>query len=714
MADLLTQRQDRESLPRPEPLVFKGNPLEYPIWIKSFETFIERKTKDPSERLYYLGRYTAGEAKEAVSGLLTLDNGDAYQKAKNILTSRFGNQFMVADAFRKKINDWPKIVPNDGQGLRKFSDFLEHCNTAMNTIHYLNVLNDPDENQKILKKLPNYLVARWSRVVDRWVAEEELDEEQSEETLQTAKNRAKVGYPPFSEFCKFMKKEARISCNPVTSPQALKGEDKGNEERARSRFQLRERRSPGAGAFATGSQEERGSYQKEKERSNPKGHACLFCKDNHELDVCVPFLKLPLPERRKFVQVKGLCWGCLRWGHVQKECRRRKLCKTCNGRHPSSFHDDSQRYMDKNTNQENSESSSGNLICNMKGHVESASHSLIVPVWLHHKDSPDKKIMVYALLDDQSDACFVTEESLKKLGVNGPEIRLNLSTVLAEETITSQKITGLVVRGVNESTEIPLPRTYTRNIPARRSQIPRPETARKWPHLRRIADHLMPYKDELDVGLLLGINCASAIKLREIIPGNDDDPYTKRTALGWGVIGIVRPRDFKNSGEDDCIGVNRIITREVQFNQKKTCHFALKTHTKEILSPVQVKRMFELDFSEINTEEQTLSYEDRKFIKKTTEGVHQRSDGHYELPLSFKKEPIILPNNKQVALHRLSKLKRRLKTDGRYRKDYLAFMQEIVDRGYAERVPPEEVSLNNGQVWYIPHHGVYHPRSLKR
>ena len=224
----------------------------------------------------------------------------------------------------------------------------------------------------------------------------------------------------------------------------------------------------------------------------------------------------------------------------------------------------------------------------------------------------------------------------------------------------------------------------------------------------------MPYKDDLDVGLLLGINFASAIKPREIIQDNDDDPYAKRTALGWGVIGIVRPRDFKNSGEDDCIGVNRIITREVQFSQKKTCHFALKTHTKEILSPLQVKRMFELDFSEIHTEEQTLSYEDRKFIKKTTEGVHQRSDGHYELPLPFKKEPIILPNNKQVALHRLSKLKRRLKTDGRYRKDYLAFMQEIVVRGYAERVPPEEVFLNNGQVWYIPHHGVYHPKKPEK
>ena len=115
----------------------------------------------------------------------------------------------------------------------------------------------------------------------------------------------------------------------------------------------------------------------------------------------------------------------------------------------------------------------------------------------------------------------------------------------------------------------------------------------------------MPYKDDLDVGLLLGINFASAIKPREIIQDNDDDPYAKRTALGWGVIGIVRPRDFENSGEDDCIGVNRIIACEVQFTQKKTCHFTLKTHTKEILSPLKVKRMFELDFSETNMEEQT-------------------------------------------------------------------------------------------------------------
>ena len=105
IAELLTQRQDKQSLPCPEPEVFRKNPLQYPTWIKSFETFIKRKTKDPSEWLYYLGHYTAGEAKEAVSGLLSLSSTEAYQKASRILTDRFGNQFMVADAFCKKSNN---------------------------------------------------------------------------------------------------------------------------------------------------------------------------------------------------------------------------------------------------------------------------------------------------------------------------------------------------------------------------------------------------------------------------------------------------------------------------------------------------------------------------------------------------------------------------------------------------------------------------------
>ena len=98
------------------------------------------------------------------------------------------------------------------------------------------------------------------------------------------------------------------------------------------------------------------------------------------------------------------------------------------------------------------------------------SHSLIVPVWLYQRGYPEKKELVYALLDDQSDACFVTEEILQKLAISGPQVQLKLSTVLGEDFVACQKINDLVVRGVNENQEVMFPKTYSRKeIPAKLS-----------------------------------------------------------------------------------------------------------------------------------------------------------------------------------------------------------------------------------------------------
>ncbi|XP_067049874.1 uncharacterized protein [Acropora muricata] len=41
-------------------------------------------------------------------------------------------------------------------------------------------------------------------------------------------------------------------------------------------------------------------------------------------------------------------------------------------------------------------------------------------------------------------------------------------------------------------------------------------------------------------------------------------------------------------------------------------------------------------------------------------------------------------------------------------RDYCSFMEEIISSGYAERVPIDETTSK--QVWYIPHHGVYHKK----
>ena len=81
----------------------------------------------------------------------------------------------------------------------------------MKEIMHLKALNDPEENQKMLCKLPRHLADRWTREVDRWLSKEE--QVSSDVGAMTTRSAA---YPPFSFFCIFLKKESRSACNPVT------------------------------------------------------------------------------------------------------------------------------------------------------------------------------------------------------------------------------------------------------------------------------------------------------------------------------------------------------------------------------------------------------------------------------------------------------------------------------------------------------------------
>ena len=419
-----------------------------------------------------------------------------------------------------------------------------------------------------------------------------------------------------------------------------------------------------------------------------------MCKKLHKLEACQQFLKLTLKQRKELVQSKGLCFGCLSWGHISKNCHRKDICKICKKFHPTSLHDSSYKPKKKVPKEKERSEEERNEFdeassCRVDVGVKCSSHSLIVPVSLNHHDNLARTTVVYAVLDDQSDACFIKKGVLEHLGIDGPKVELSLSTVLARELVESQRIDGLVVRGIKEKEAIPLPRTYTRDdIPPKRSQIPRPETAQKWNHLQKITDQLVPYLPGVEIGLLIGINCIRAIKPKEVIPGKDDEPYAQRTTLGWGIVGATDPETSVGNDSENEATCNRISCREVIAAQSnKICHFSTPKKTKELFVPSHVQSMFELDFVEAHESEEYLSAQDKLFLHKVESGIKRCDDGHYEIPLPFKTREVLLPSNRSQALSRLDKLKRRLKNDPQYRKDYLEFMDDLMVKGHAERVP---------------------------
>ncbi|XP_028403950.1 uncharacterized protein LOC114526541 [Dendronephthya gigantea] len=328
----------------------------------------------------------------------------------------------------------------------------------------------------------------------------------------------------------------------------------------------------------------------------------------------------------------------------------------------------------------------------------------IVSVWLYHRDNPGKKVAVYALLDNASGSTFIKQETLRKLGVKGSDTRLQLTTMHGTREVETKAVEGLVAEHFQyDHISVRLPRTYERQqIPADRDEIPRPNQIGKWSHLKEVAERIPAYMENIEVAILIGLNCPSALRPRDVFHGNDEEPYAVKSLLGWHINGPVNQNTSKS------VSCNRILVSMGSFGSQARACVTIQRDVKEIISPNAVKEMFEIEFAE-RERGKGLSQDDLKFLEKAKEGIHHCEDMHYEMPLPFKNDDVQLPNNRPAAEQRLRGLRKKLQNDEQYRTDYLSFMNEIIKKGYARKIDQREQPVKEGRVWYIPHHGVYHP-----
>lgn len=80
------------------------------------------------------------------------------------------------------------------------------------------------------------------------------------------------------------------------------------------------------------------------------------------------------------------------------------------------------------------------------------------------------------------------------------------------------------------------------------------------------------------------------------------------------------------------------------------------------------------------------------------------------MPLPFRERPK-LPNNKHLSTVRLKHLKGEMERNPKYKEDYVKFMVSVYKDGDAEEVCSTPM---HGNIWYIPHHGVYHLRKPEK
>ncbi|CAB4017126.1 hypothetical protein AWC38_SpisGene15343 [Paramuricea clavata] len=400
--------------------------------------------QSPIERLYFLDQYTTGKAKEVIKGCI------------QIKQMKSNDSYGQAKALLKKhFGDPFKLAFTDGH-LVSFAmpemdsvykglllHWIQQAKNTTTGLPYRDDLNTAQVSRQLWEKLPLYLRSKWTERASR---------------IRSTQSRNAT----FSEFSKFVTEQAELAIDPVFSEE--------------------------------------------------------FSEKPHDLNECEEIGKKTLPQRKDLIREKGLCFGCLKPGHISSKCNDKLVCKTCEKKHPSALHDPFWKPKSnklQTTPKENVEKNeqekinSGLTACSIIGAVDVPVNMGIVPVWLHYKSEPKKRIKVYALLDNGSGGTFIKTETMERLGIDCEDTALVLTTMHRTQEIETKVVNGLVAANCQkEDVHLDLPKSYAREqIPTDREEITRPEVAERFHHLQKISEPLTPYIEDVEVSLLIGLNC---------------------------------------------------------------------------------------------------------------------------------------------------------------------------------------------------------------
>ncbi|XP_028847241.1 uncharacterized protein LOC114796892 [Denticeps clupeoides] len=252
-------------------------------------------------------------------------------------------------------------------------------------------------------------------------------------------------------------------------------------------------------------------------------------------------------------------------------------------------------------------------------------------------------------------------------------------------------------------------------IPDDRTEIPSPQVAMKFPHLQKIAEKVPPVEEQVPILLLLGRDIIQVHKVREKINGPHNMPYAQRLDLGWVIVGEVcmgkmhKPTNVKvlkthvlQNGRASYLCP---CPNTFQIKELGGYNYQCNTTSTPQNNANQLGEMFFHTTTDDDTP--ALSADDKDFIDIMEKEVYQNEGNSWVAPLPFRCPRPQLPSNRMQALKRLQCLRKTLDRNPEMTRQYIEFIQNMLDNDHAELVPPLD---SDKEHWYLPSFGVYHPQ----
>lgn len=294
--------------------------------------------------------------------------------------------------------------------------------------------------------------------------------------------------------------------------------------------------------------------------------SCSFCHGNHALTDCKTLKSESRDKKVGHLKRNGHCFGCLKKGHMSKDCNKKMVCQICQRKHPTLLHIDngnSKKQILPNPNfTEPKETPVNSALVSAARAAGASRECALAIVSVQVKVAKGSKIIkTYAFLDPGSSATFCTENLMNQLNAKGRRTEILLRTMGQERPVKSYELTGLEVGSLNGGVYIDLPKVYIQpKMPVSEENLLTHHDLEKWPYLKEIELKSI----SADIEILTGINVPKAMEPWKIVNSHGNGPYVVKTVLGWVVNGQLNSCPSMDETRLTSVMANRISVENLQ------------------------------------------------------------------------------------------------------------------------------------------------------
>ncbi|CAH2092373.1 unnamed protein product [Euphydryas editha] len=638
----------RVKLPKINIPTFSGKYTEWITFRDLFLSMIHNNTSlDNVQKLQYLKGFLTGEAEQLIRYIPVSDAN--YEQCWKMLEKRYSNKKYLSHCILKRLLSQKNATSESASFLKELIDTSSDC---------LNALTNLGIN-----------VSTWDIIVIHLLSIKLDSESRKQWELNVTMNVPSDSLPTFSQFKDFL--TSRYRALEFIEPKHVNKQINSN---IKSNI----------------------SNPKVLHTTGVTRLLCELCGEKHKLSFCKKFGNLDCESRREFVTKNRICFNCLGSSHSVKFCQIPISCKICKKRHHSLLHPGgvprstvnsgvSVQAVPEVSGKDNGVLNSSQgvvtptvtasyMACSNK--TKEISHVLLATALVEAKSKLGQYQVVRALLDQGSQASFVTEATVQGLGLKKNYTNSVISGLGGEKsTMISKYMVSLNIKSrVDPQFQIEVKAYVLNNIT---TFIPGKKiTVKNWVELENLCLADPTYHTPNKIDILLGAEVYSQILKEGVLRGPVGCPVAQSTALGWILSGPV--------GSD-----SRVVS----------------VFHSQVQEEFEIKKFWELE-SEPLLGKKILTAEEQRCEDIFAATTRRTEDGKYIVRLPFRDADPACKNgeSREIAVKRLKNLERKFNNDSLLKDRYAEVIREYLRLGHMELV--QEPDKRRDEAVYLPHHAV--------